>query len=123
MGPRRRGRPPKDFSRDGVADAFRRASTLGSGRIDVLVWAAGVVGRTNLLTHRVPPADFDRVMDVNAKGIFNGCRAALPYVLDQGYGRIVNIAGKEGNAGMLGYTAPKAAITPAPRRVAPFGIS
>ena len=38
---------------DEVADAFRRMSSSGSGRIDILVQAAGVVGRTNLLTHRV----------------------------------------------------------------------
>ena len=50
------------------------------------------------------------MISVYVKGIFNGCRAVLPYMLDQGYGRIVNIAGKEGNAGMLAYSVFKAAV-------------
>mmetsp|Transcript_33072 Transcript_33072/g.69606 ORF Transcript_33072/g.69606 Transcript_33072/m.69606 type:complete len:640 (+) Transcript_33072:87-2006(+) len=100
---------------DKVVDTFRHvATTLSSNnRIDILVQAAGIVGQTNILTHEVEPDNFDLVMDVNVKGIFNGCRAVLPYMLDQNYGRIVNIAsiaGKEGNAGMLAYSTSKAAV-------------
>lgn len=71
------------------------------------------MGRTGLLAHEVSPDDFDFVMSVNVRGIFNGCRAALPYMLEQQYGRIVNIAsiaGKEGNSGMLAYSTSKAAV-------------
>lgn len=84
-----------------------------SGRIDILVQAAGIVGETNLKTHEVKPSNFDAVMNVNVKGILYGCQAALPYMLEQKYGRIVNIAsiaGKEGNAGMLAYSTSKAAV-------------
>ena len=84
-----------------------------NGRIDILVQAAGVVGKTNVLTHEVEEENFDFVMDVNVKGIFNGCQAVLPYMIEQNYGRIVNIAsiaGKEGNAGMLAYSTSKAAV-------------
>lgn len=100
---------------DQVTQTFRRiaADLSPTNRIDILVQSAGVVGRTNILTHRVPPSDFDHVMNVNVKGIFNGCHAALPYMLRQNYGRIVNIAsiaGKEGNAGMLAYSTSKAAV-------------
>lgn len=99
---------------DRVAATFRHVAALSpNGRIDILVQAAGVVGQTNLLTHQVQPDNFDLVMDVNVKGIFNGCRAVLPYMLEQGYGRIINIAsiaGKEGNAGMLAYSTSKAAV-------------
>lgn len=100
---------------DKVTDTFRHvATTLSSkNRIDILVQAAGIVGQTNLLTHQVQPSNFDFVMDVNVKGIFNGCHAVLPYMLEQNYGRIVNIAsiaGKEGNAGMLAYSTSKAAV-------------
>lgn len=98
-----------------VKDAFRFvASNLSpNNRIDILVQAAGVVGQTNLLTHEVQPDNFDFVMNVNVRGIFNGCHAVLPYMLEQNYGRIVNIAsiaGKEGNAGMLAYSTSKAAV-------------
>jgi 3-oxoacyl-[acyl-carrier protein] reductase len=61
----------------------------------------------------VDPENFDAVFRVNVKGIFNGCKAVLPYMTKQGYGRIVNIAsiaGKEGNAGMLAYSSSKAAV-------------
>jgi 3-oxoacyl-[acyl-carrier protein] reductase len=84
-----------------------------NGRIDILVQAAGVVGKTNVLTHQVEEENFDFVMEVNVKGIFNGCQAVLPYMLEQNYGRIINIAsiaGKEGNAGMLAYSTSKAAV-------------
>ena len=92
---------------------FIATSLSPNGRIDVLVQAAGVVGKTNVLTHEVEEENFDFVMDVNVKGIFNGCQAVLPYMLEQNYGRIVNIAsiaGKEGNAGMLAYSTSKAAV-------------
>mmetsp|Transcript_13208 Transcript_13208/g.24410 ORF Transcript_13208/g.24410 Transcript_13208/m.24410 type:complete len:297 (-) Transcript_13208:115-1005(-) len=83
------------------------------GKVDVLVQAAGITGKTNLKTHEVDPADFDLVFDVNVKAMFLVARAALPTMLDKGYGRIVNIAsisGKDGNAGMLAYSASKAAV-------------
>merc|ERR1711957_336787 len=58
-------------------------------------------------------ADFSKVFDVNVKALFVGAKAVLPSMLGAGYGRIVNIAsisGKEGNAGMLAYSASKAAV-------------
>lgn len=98
-----------------VTQTFHRIATdlSPTNRIDILVQSAGIVGQTNILTHRVPPSDFEKVMNVNVKGIFHGCHAVLPYMLRQNYGRIVNIAsiaGKEGNAGMLAYSTSKAAV-------------
>ncbi len=98
-----------------VKDSMKYIATALSpnGRIDVLVQAAGVVGKTNVLTHNVEEENFDFVMDVNVKGIFNGCQSVIPYMIEQNYGRIVNIAsiaGKEGNAGMLAYSTSKAAV-------------
>lgn len=100
---------------DRVTEIFHHVANHLSpnNRIDILVQAAGVVGQTNLLTHEVQPDNFDFVMNVNVKGIFNGCHAVLPYMLEQNYGRIINIAsiaGKEGNAGMLAYSTSKAAV-------------
>ena len=97
------------------ADCERAAQTaLGRwGRIDVLVQAAGIVGATNVTTDKVDPANFDLVMRINVRGIFLMCRAVLPAMRRQKYGRIVNVAsisGKEGNAGMLAYSTSKAAV-------------
>jgi len=83
------------------------------GRVDVLVQAAGVTGKTGINTHEVDPANFDFVLSVNARGIFLGCKTVLPYMAARGYGRIVNIAsvaGKDGNAGMVAYSASKGAV-------------
>lgn len=82
-------------------------------RIDILVQAAGITGKTGIKTHEVPIDDFEAVLNVNAKGIFLGCRTVLPTMVARGYGRIVNIAsvaGKDGNAGMVAYSASKGAV-------------
>mmetsp|Transcript_23902 Transcript_23902/g.66230 ORF Transcript_23902/g.66230 Transcript_23902/m.66230 type:complete len:395 (-) Transcript_23902:172-1356(-) len=96
-----------------VTKAWAAIAERNHGTIDVLVQAAGIVGKTNLKTEDVDPENFDAVFRVNVRGIFNGCRAVLPYMRQNQYGRIVNIssiAGKDGNAGMLAYSTSKAAV-------------
>lgn len=83
------------------------------GRIDVLVNSAGVTGKTNLKSHEVDTADLRFVFNVNFMASFFTARAVLPWMLRRNYGRILHIAsiaGKEGNAGMLAYSASKAAV-------------
>lgn len=83
------------------------------GRIDILVNCAGVTGKTNVKTHEVEYDNFKFVFDVNVNGSFLMARAVLPHMLKRNYGRIVHVAsvaGKEGNAGMLAYSASKAAV-------------
>jgi len=83
------------------------------GRIDLLVNSAGVTGKTNIKSHEVDVADVRFVFDVNFMGSFLMARAVLPWMLKRNYGRILHIAsiaGKEGNAGMLAYSASKAAV-------------
>ena len=102
-----------------VTDAEGITAAVGEvaekfGRIDVLVTAAGVVGKTNIKTHEVELENFDWVMSVNVRGMFLCIKAVLPAMLKAKYGRIVNIAsvsGKEGNAGMLAYSTSKAAVS------------
>lgn len=83
------------------------------GRIDVLVNSAGITGKTNIKSHLVDQDDLRRVFEINFMGSFNMAKAILPVMLDQEYGRVLHvasIAGKEGNAGMLAYSASKAAV-------------
>ena len=96
--------------------AVRRAideAAEQTGRIDILVNCAGITGQTNLKSHEVDPADFDRVMRVNVNGCLNTFQAAIPHMLKRNYGRVLHFAsvsGKEGNAGMLAYSTSKAAV-------------
>jgi 2-dehydro-3-deoxy-L-rhamnonate dehydrogenase (NAD+) len=83
------------------------------GPIDILVNSAGITGITNVKSHEVDPANVELVFRVNFFGSYNATRAVLPGMLRQNYGRILHIAsiaGKEGNAGMMAYSASKAAV-------------
>jgi 2-dehydro-3-deoxy-L-rhamnonate dehydrogenase (NAD+) len=83
------------------------------GCIDVLVHCAGIVGLTGHDAVQFPVAEFRRIVEVNLTGSFIAVRTALPYMLKQGYGRILlfaSMAGKDGNPGMAGYVASKAGL-------------
>ena len=83
------------------------------GRIDILINSAGITGRTNLKSHETDSSDLRRVFDVNFMGSYYTSKYVLPVMLKYNYGRILHIAsiaGKEGNAGMLAYSASKAAV-------------
>ncbi len=96
---------------DAVA-AAAEASNKALGRIDILIASAGITGAT------VPVQDFPldswkRVVDINLNGVFYCARAVVPYMLANGYGRIVNVAsvaGKEGNPNASAYSASKAGV-------------
>ena len=82
------------------------------GRIDILVNNAGITGG-NGPTWELSPEVWRRVIDVNLVGPFLTCRAVVPQMIKQGYGRIVNIAsvaGKEGNPNATHYSASKAGL-------------
>jgi len=82
------------------------------GPIQILVNNAGITGRT-LPLWELNESDLDQVYAVNLKGVFLACRAVIPEMLAQGYGRILNvasIAGKEGNPTLIPYSSTKAAV-------------
>jgi 2-dehydro-3-deoxy-L-rhamnonate dehydrogenase (NAD+) len=89
------------------------AATLHAhGAIDVLINCAGITGG-NGRTWELEPQVWRRVIDVNLIGPYLTCRAIVPVMLKQGYGRIVNIAsvaGKEGNPNASHYSASKAGL-------------
>jgi 3-oxoacyl-[acyl-carrier protein] reductase len=81
-------------------------------RLDILVNSAGVAGLAAPV-ESYPVEEWRRVLAINLDGAFLCCRAALPHMLERGYGRIVNIAsisGKEGNPQMAAYSASKGAL-------------
>ena len=105
----------KGFKSD--ASKFEAAQDLADqvmetfGSIDVLVNNAGIT-KDNLLM-RMSEEDFDTVMEVNMKSIFNLTKAILRPMLKQRSGSIINmssVVGVKGNAGQANYTASKAGI-------------
>jgi len=82
------------------------------GKISLAVNNAGIAG-TNGKTWELSVADWRRVVDIDLTGVFLVCRAVVPHLLKNGYGRIVNIAsiaGKEGNPNAAHYSAAKAGV-------------
>ena len=82
------------------------------GRIDILVNNAGLMGNYYPVTD-YPEEEWDRLIGVNLKGVFLCCKAVLPVMIRQKYGKVISlasVAGKEGNARMPAYSASKAAV-------------
>ena len=94
-----------------VAAATQTAIKV-QGRIDILVNNAGITGG-NAPTWELAPEVWRRVIEVNLVAPYLTCRAVVPQMLKQGYGRIVNIAsvaGKEGNPNASHCSASKAGL-------------
>lgn len=109
---------PTDVADPAAADALIAAAVEAHGRIDVLVNNAGVQ-----LERRIDDttdADYDLVMDVNVRGVFNCCRAAVRAMRAEG-GAIINIgsiAGVQADHGMAVYNASKGAVHALTRAIA-----
>lgn len=81
------------------------------GKLDILVCNAGITRDTLLM--RMNEQQWDDVLDVNLKSVFNYCHAATPHMMRQRSGSIIamsSIVGIAGNAGQLNYAASKAGI-------------
>lgn len=98
-------------SAESVAAAAAQTITA-FGKIDILVNNAGIAG-ANTKLWETDPAEWQRVININLHGPFHCCRAVVPHLLQNNYGRIVNIAsiaGKEGNPNAAHYSASKAGL-------------
>ena len=80
--------------------------------IDILINNAGITGPTaELWNYSIK--DWNKVIEINLNGTFNCCKAIVPNMIKNNYGRIVNIAsvaGKDGNANASAYSSSKAAV-------------
>lgn len=101
-----------DISKKADAFALIEAATETFGHIDVLVNNAGIALPPQLVTD-VSDADYDRVFDINMKGVHNTVSAVLPQMVNRKSGNIVNISslwGVVGGSCETVYTASKAAV-------------
>jgi len=94
---------------EAVQAAVDDVATRTSG-IHILVNSAGITGETGIKSHEVDLDDLDNVLSVNVRGCMTTFKAVIPYMLRQKYGRVLNIASIDGNAGMLTYSASKGAV-------------
>ena len=92
--------------------AAAAATRAAQGPIAILVTSAGIAGN-NAKVVDYDPAEWQRILDINLTGTFNTCKAVLPQMVEQNYGRIVtvaSIAGKEGNPNAGAYSASKGGV-------------
>lgn len=104
------------FVRTDVSDAQQVQDMVAAthaefGRIDILVNNAGTFSQVNF--DELEVAEWDRVISVNLRGVFLGCRFVLPEMLQRGSGKIINVASQLGQIGgveMVHYSASKAGV-------------
>ncbi|MBN8991907.1 MAG: SDR family oxidoreductase [Rhizobiales bacterium] len=101
-----------DVSDLAAVEQARDATLAAFGKIDILVNNAGITG-ANKTVWEMDLDDWRKVMRINLDGPFICCKAVVPVMLANKYGRIVNIAsiaGKEGNPNASHYSASKAGV-------------
>jgi len=81
------------------------------GKIDILVNNAAITRDRSLV--KMTEDDWDSVIAIDLKGVFSCTKAAMPYMIERRYGKIINVAsaaGKAGNVGQANYSAAKAGV-------------
>ena len=81
-----------------------------SSPIDILINNAGITGSTSFLWN-YDVDEWNKIIQINLMGTFNCCKCIVPNMIENGYGRIVNVAsvaGKDGNANASAYSSAKA---------------
>jgi NAD(P)-dependent dehydrogenase (short-subunit alcohol dehydrogenase family) len=92
------------------ADAVEETKAQFGGRIDILVNVAGGSGPIGKTGVQTTPEEFDEIVTLNMNGCFHTMRAALPTMIGQRYGKVVNVGGTfgmRGRAGRVAYSASK----------------
>ena len=83
-----------------------------NSNIDILINSAGITGpTTELWNFKID--DWSKIIEINLNGTFYCCKAVVPHMIKNNYGRIVNIAsvsGKDGNANASAYSSSKAGV-------------
>ena len=100
-----------DISKLDEVEELVKAAKEKFGSVDIMVNNAGITKDTLIL--RMKEEDFDSVIDVNLKGVFNCMKAITPVMVRQKQGKIISISsvvGIAGNAGQVNYSASKAGI-------------
>ncbi len=116
-----------DVSRDDGARELVARTREAFGRVDILVNNVGIARDTYLT--KMAEEDWDEVLRVNLKSQFLCCRAAVPLMMEQRYGRIINISSRAwlGNPGQVNYAAAKGGVISLTRtlalELAKFGIT
>ena len=101
-----------DVTKWDSVNAAAENSSKNIGGADILVNSAGIAG-PNFKTWEYPIEEWMKVVDIDLNGTFLCCRALVPFMRENKYGRIVNIAsiaGKEGNPNAAPYSAAKAGV-------------
>ena len=96
---------------DSVKSATEKTKT-SMGSIDILVCNAGIAGPT-VKVWEYPPEEWQPVIDIDLTGVFHCLHTVSPVMIEQNYGRIVNVAsvaGKDGNPNAAPYSAAKAGV-------------
>lgn len=100
-----------DISKSEEVDNLINSAKEKFGTIDIMVNNAGIT--KDALIIRMKEEDFDNVIDVNLKGVFNCLKAITPIMMKQKHGKIINLSsvvGITGNAGQVNYSASKAGV-------------
>lgn len=121
---------PADVTDEAEVQGMVEAALRINSRIDILVNAHGVIGPIETPLHQIRPADWHHVLGVNLFGTFLCCRAVLPTMIGQRYGKIINIGGTSGLRGYryrAAYSSSKWAVRGLTRTLAlevgPYNIN
>lgn len=102
-----------DICDEGSVQATFEKISATHNRLDVVVNSAGIVGPNNKKITETPTDGYEQVLRVNLFGSFLVTKHAVAQMQKRNYGRVLliaSIAGKEGNAGMCGYSSAKAGV-------------
>ena len=109
---------PLDVRERVSVDAAVEGCASELGALDILVNNAGIFRDKRL--EEMADEDWDAVLDIDLRGYFLSCRAALPHLRASGHGRIINISSRAylGNPGQANYSAAKAGVVGLTRSLA-----